>query len=209
MNRKYILVFLLSIFSVLYCYGQDKPDALKSYRQGDYERAVEVCLMELEALPKNVDSYVVLGWSLLKLDRYQDAVDYTEKALKISRYDPRLIQIIAEGLFELGRNLESLKYFQEYATIAPTSSLIDDIYYFMGEIFIRFGEFNHADIALSTAVYHSPNVAGWWNRLGYAREKAGGLDSAIKAYNKALTLNPNTGEAARGIERVKELQNSQ
>ena len=73
--------------------------------------------------------------------------------------------------------------------IAPTGDRIDMVYYYMGEIFIRLGEFNHADISISTALYHNPNIARWWSRLGYAREMASDYTYALDAYRKALRLN--------------------
>ena len=100
-------------------------------------------------------------------------LDYAEEALNISRYDSRIIEIAGEALFYLGRWKEALKYFEEYTAINPTGGRVEDVYYFMGELFIQLGKYNNADIALSTALYHSPNVASWWARLGYTREKAG------------------------------------
>ena len=108
----------------------------------------------------------------------------------------------SKALFYLGRQVEALRYFEEYAAISPTGGRIDSVYYFMGEIFIQQGRYNNADIALSTALYHSPNVADWWARLGYAREKGGDFQWSLEAYNKALALNPNLVDAVRGRSRV-------
>jgi tetratricopeptide (TPR) repeat protein len=116
--------------------------------------------------------------------------------------DYRIIEILGEAHFHLGNNLEALKEFEEYAVLAPTGDRIDIVYYYMGEIFIRLGEFNHADIAFTTAVYHSPNNARWWARLGYAREMAKDYEYALEAYDQALTLNSSHSEARRGKERV-------
>ena len=74
----------------------------------------------------------------------------------------------------------------------------------MGEIFIQQGKFSNADIALSTALYHSPNVADWWARLGYARERGQDFQWSLEAYNKALALNPNLVDAVRGRARVEQ-----
>jgi tetratricopeptide (TPR) repeat protein len=194
-----LLVLLLPLAAV---YGQDKKDALELYRNGDYRQAMQVCLEELEEMPNRMDAYAVLGWSLLKLERYQEALDYGQKALAVSRYDPRLIEINGEALFYLGRRREALALFEEYAAIAPTGGRIEVVYFFMGEIFIQEGQYHRADIALSTALYHSPNVASWWARLGYAREKAQDFQWALEAYNKALALNPNQADAGRGKARV-------
>ena len=72
----------------------------------------------------------------------------------------------------------------------------------MGEIFIRLGEFNRADIALSTSVYHNSRVPRRWVRLGFAREQLGDWRYALEAYERALQLDPALADAVRGRERV-------
>lgn len=184
--------------------AQDKPDALQSYRNGKYEEAVKICKQELLENPSNLESYVVISWSLVKLARYDEALDYAKKGLALNRYDVRIIEILGEISFFKGRNTEALRYFQQYITLAPDGSRIDVVYYFLGELYIRFGQYRHADIALSTAVRYVPGNALWWNRLAFARENAGELRNAITAYEKALALNPNLADALRGLERCKQ-----
>jgi tetratricopeptide (TPR) repeat protein len=202
MSRARSLLLLFLLLSAGLLPAQSKGDALELYRSGDFAGAVELCRQELTEAPNRLDAHAVLGWSLLKLKRYQEALEAGQKAFAISRYDPRIIEIAAEALYLLGRRSESMKYLEEYAAIAPTGGRIDLVYYFMGELFIQQGKYNDADIALSTALYHSPNIADWWARLGYAREKAGDFRFALEAYNKALALNPNLADALRGKSRV-------
>jgi tetratricopeptide (TPR) repeat protein len=199
--RGTVILLIMILLPVLLA-AQERPDALAMYRQGEYEKAISVCLNELEASPRNMNSFTVLGWSLIALKRYQDALDYGMQGLDISRYDHRVVEIVAEANFYLGNNLESLKYFEEYTVLAPTGDRIGIVYFFMGEIFIRIGEYSHADIAFSTAVYHRPNIARWWARLGYAREMAEDFIFAMEAYDQALKLNPSLSDALRGKERA-------
>jgi len=206
--KRPVLVMLIPIFLAAGSLsGQDRPDALELYKQGNYTRAAQVCMDELKEMPRNMNSYVVLGWSLLKLGRNQEALNHGKKALEISRYDNRIIQIVAEANFNLGNNQEALKYLEEYITVSPTGDLIKEIYFLMGEVFIRMAQWSRADIAISTAVHHAPNVASWWARLGYAREQAKDLRYSLDAYNKALQLSPGLEEAVRGRQRVQALLN--
>jgi tetratricopeptide (TPR) repeat protein len=203
MMKRFFIFFCMLVTVVSLIPAQERPDALLLYNQGKYEESVTVCLKELEEMPKNMDSYVVLGWGLLKLKRYNEVLDYTKKAFAISRYDARVIESAGEANYYLGKNAEALKYFEEYASLAPTGPRIGDAYYLMGEIFIRVGEYNRADISLTTAVYHSPNTSAWWARLGYAREMAGDYANASEAYDKALLLKPSLPDAVRGKERIR------
>ncbi len=204
MRNKPALFVVFLLVGALSISAQDKYDALELYRNGDYEGAIEVCRIELEEMPNRMDAHAVMGWSLLKLKRNQEALEASQVAFQISRYDPRIIETAGEALFYLGRRTEALRYFEEYAAISPTGGRIDLVYYFMGEIFIQQGKFSNADIALSTALYHSPNVADWWTRLGYARERGGDFQWSLEAYNKALALNPNLLDAVRGRSRVEQ-----
>lgn len=194
------LLLLSSIVSELF--AQERLDALAEYRAGEYEKAVEITLQELEALPRSRDSYSVLCWSLIALERYEEALVKGMEVYEFAPNDPRIVEVLGEANFYLGRNLEALDFFERYAVIADTGDRIDRVYYFMGEIFVRLGEYHHADIAFSTALYHSPNFSSWWSRLGYAREMANDFKFALSAYERALTLNPNLLEADRGRSRI-------
>ena len=203
-NRVLIIGLLLVLASSVAVSAQDRADALVEYKKGNYDAAIEICLNEIKNMPRNLDSYVVLGWSYIKTGDYQEALEAGQAGLEVSQYDVRMIEIVAESNYYLGKNLESLKYFEEYAVLAPTGDRIELAYFFMGEIFIRLGEYNHADIAFTTAVYHFPNSARWWSRLGYAREMAEDWKYSLDAYNKALQLNPSYTEAVRGRTRVRQ-----
>jgi tetratricopeptide (TPR) repeat protein len=183
-------------------YAQTAPDALELYRQGKYQESADACLAEIQRTPRNVESHVVLGWALLSLGRYEEAVSWSLKGRELSKYDPRLIEIQAEAKYWLGSNDESLKLFQEYISYTPNGSRIALTYYYMGEIYLRQGKFRHADIAFSSAIQLDGLNAQWWSRLGYAREMAKEYRYSLEAYNKALALNTTLQDAVRGRERV-------
>ncbi|MBQ0002953.1 MAG: tetratricopeptide repeat protein [Treponema sp.] len=201
--KKSLFLFLTLILSFS-VFAQSKKDALKLYNNKNYKEAIETCEEEIKADPNHVDSYVVLCWSLIGNREYARAEQRAYDGLKLSRYDIRLIEVLGEAKYYLGKNEEALKQFQEYISIANdrTGSRVGIAYYFMGEIYIRQTKFQHADIAFSAAVRKDSYSDGWWTRLGYAREMAGNYAESLKAYEKALELNPSKTDAARGKERV-------
>jgi len=203
------LVFCLFFITSFTAFAQNPPDALAEYRAGNFERAVAICREEISSNPNNLESHVVICWSLIRLNRFEEALRYARAGRALHRFDVRITQILGEISFYQGRNDEALQYFQEYTSVAPEGARIDWVYYFMGEIFIRQGKFRHADIALTTAVHWVPGNAAWWVRLAYTRESAGDLSSAIEAYERALTLNSQLADAQRGIERIRRTMSAQ
>ena len=200
---KYPLFALLFILAFNIS-AQTVPDALAEYRNGNYERSVQICRDEISVNPNNMESHVVICWSLIRLNRYEEAMRYARTGRAINRFDSRITQILGEIYYYQGMNNEALQYFQEYAASTPEGSRIDQVYYLMGEIYIRQGRFRHADIALTTAVHWMPNNAAWWVRLGFTRENASDPSGAIAAYERALSLNSQLADARRGIDRIRQ-----
>ena len=196
-----VCIFLFSLGSL---FAQNRPDALQEYRNGNYERSIAICRDEIAVNPNNIESHVVICWSLIRLGRYTEAMTYARAGRNISRYDVRVAEILGEICYYQGQNSEALQYFQEYINLAPDGARIETVYYFLGEIYIRLGRFRHADIALTTAVHWIPGNAVWWTRLAYARENAGDLREAVSAYETALSLNSQLPDARRGLERVRQ-----
>ena len=200
-----VILLLLLTFSL---FAQNaKPDAAKEYRAKNYESAVDICLEEIKAGKYTVDTYNILLWSLNRQKRYRETINYGNQASKKYR-DMRIIESMGVAYYYVGNYERALSSFKTYAGELPEGTFIDDVYYFMGEIYIKQNEFNNADIALSTAVHHYPKSAMWWARLGYAREQAESYEGALQAYDQALKINKNNAEAKSGHDRVSAKLNS-
>jgi len=207
-SRQFILVFIFILISQS-LFSQSGENALDLWHAGRYESAVDVCKYELENLPKSsfaerMDSYTVLCWSLLSLKRYDDVVKYGTEAYNKSSRDWRIIASLGEAQYNLGNNKEALFLFEKYIELKNSGEKAGYVYYLMGHLFLRMGEYNRADMALSMAVSLKPLDAKWWARLGYAREQAKDFQRAKDAYNKALSINSSLVDAERGKKRVHE-----
>lgn len=201
MKTKISFLIFFIFFSLVY--AQVKQDALVLYHNGKYKESIQVCEEELKENPNRVESYVVMCWSLVKNKQYAEAEQRANEGLAISPYDLRLIESLGEAKYYLGKNQSAMEQFQKYVSNASESaSRLGTAYYYMGEIFIKQARYQHADIALSSAVKKEPLLDSWWIRLGYAREMAGNYKEAAVAYDEALKLNSSSYEATRGRERV-------
>ena len=180
-----------------------KKDALLLHNNGREREAIQVCEEELKENPRNIESYVVMCWALIGNKQYAEAEQRATEGLAISPYDLRLTESLGEAKYYLGKNNGAMEQFQKYvASASESSARLGSSYYFMGEIFIRQARYQHADIALSSAVKKQPLLDYWWVRLGYAREMAGNYLEALNAYEEALVLNSSSIDASRGRERV-------
>lgn len=188
-------------FSMIF--AAEKADALALYKRGEYADAIKICEQEIKDNPNNTDSYCVLCWSLVRNKQYAEGEARAVEARAKWPSDIRLMEILAEAKYYQGKNNGALEMFQTYIANAPsTAARIGNAYYYMGEIYIRLGRYQHADISMSAAVKAEPQVALWWTRCGYAREMAGSYNGALEAYNKALETDASQADAARGKERV-------
>ncbi len=200
--KKFIaLVGLLIVSSSIF--AQTKKDALVLYHNGRYRESVQVCEEELLENPNRIEAYVVMCWSLIENKQYAEAEQRATEGLKKSAYDIRLIEVLGEARYYLGKNNAALEQFQKYVATAPESAgRYGKAYYFIGEIYIRQAKYQHADIALSAAVKAEPMLDNWWVRLGYAREMAGNYIESVNAYDEALRLNSSSVDASQGKTRV-------
>ena len=206
MKKSALSIFVLLLIQTASVFAQtQQKDALVLYHNGKYKESVQVCEEELKENPNRIDSYVVMCWSLVKNKQYAEAEQRATEGLQVSAYDLRLIEILGEARYYLGKNNGAMEQFQKYVANAnDSSSRLGTAYYFMGEIYIRQARYQHADIALSSAVKKEPLYENWWIRLGYAREMAGNYLEALEAYDEALRLNSSSVDASRGRDRVKE-----
>jgi len=198
-------VLLLSLVLAAGPAAAQAVDAQTAYQEGRYDDAIALSLSAVEKDPQSVEGYLVLCWSYLKKQNWESARSYAAKALNGHRYDHRLIEILGRATFNLGRNEESLRYFQDYVSLLPEGTQAGPIYFLMGELYLRLGRYGHADISFTTAVNFMPADAYAWFRLGYARERASDYRNALEAYARSLQLNPGRKDAALGRERVQRL----
>uniref|UniRef100_A0A7C3I782 Tetratricopeptide repeat protein n=1 Tax=Gracilinema caldarium TaxID=215591 RepID=A0A7C3I782_9SPIR len=219
MNKGLFVSFIvLVLFSISVAgFAQEKPDALKSYRIGRdlevqgrmndanarYEEAIQICKQEIAQNATNMDSYTVLTWALLRQKKYNDVIEWAQKGLKVNPGDYRVIETMGEAYFYLNQYDLSLKNMQKYIDSAPNAERISVAYFFMGEVYRIKQKYNHADIAYTTAVRLEPNMPVWWYRLGLVREALGDYAGSLKAYERAVQLNPSYKEAVDGADRVK------
>jgi tetratricopeptide (TPR) repeat protein len=221
LHRKILAVFVIALTLGLSpgLFAQaDKPDALAQYRAGrtaesngqiveagnNYDRAVRICIDEINANRATTDTYTVLCWTLQRQKKYKDVITWGQKALKIKENEWRIIETMGEAYFYLNEYKNSLTYLQRYVSAQPQGTYAPNAYFFIGEIYRIERKFRYADIAYTTAVQLQSQIALWWYRLGLARENAGDLEPALQAYERSQKLDPSYARTNEALTRTRQ-----
>lgn len=187
--------------SIAVPFGMTGSDLLRMSQEGKHNEVALIAPEVLRKNPQDLDATIAYAWSMNALKEYAKARDIAQDGYAKFK-DPRLAQALGEALFYLGDNELALANLQEYLAKFPEGNKAAGTFYLCGELFVRMGKFNHADIALSTALQYSPSNARWWERLGWIREKTSRYLAALKAYEQAISLNPNLQDAQSGRLRI-------
>lgn len=188
-----------------------RQDPLKLYNNKNYREAVNVCLEDLKKTPNNRELYVIAGSGYLALGYYQEAYDISKKGIEQSGADERLISNATEALFKIaeelnnsGKTTEALAKLKLFFAFTTSQGRLIQAYALMGDIYFKRGSYVYADLAYSCALYYNPQVYEWWLQAGLAREKNADYRGALAAYLEALKLKPESEEAKRGRDRVRQ-----
>jgi len=101
----------------------------------------------------------------------------------------RLRRLVQQGVQARNRGHfdEAISLLREALQLDPDNS---DLHCELGITFLLEKEWKSARVEMLEALYHDPSSANAHNGLGYALEKLGDLDGALKEYRLATRLDP-------------------
>lgn len=199
------IVCCVLLIHATFIVGQDAnpdQDALQLYRSGQYESAIAITEREIAENPQNMDAYTVMGWSLLALRRFDQVIEAMQRAQERNQFDSRVAYILVEAHYSLGNFEETLREGLRYLRLTPNGSYIDQIHYFMGRSYRELGYIRNAEISFSAATFYANTNAAWWEQLGLLREQLEDQEGAIRAFEQALSVNPNRTIAQEALVRL-------
>jgi tetratricopeptide (TPR) repeat protein len=168
-----------------------------------YNEAVRICQEEVSRNSANRDTYTAITWALQRQRKYQEVIGWGERGLRIFANEYRILETMGEAYFYLDDYDRSLDCMQRYANAVPQGERTSVAYFFIAEIFRIRRQYQHADIAYTTALRLDPGVVLWWYRLGIVREALEDPTGAADAYRRALRLNPGHRESSAGLDRLR------
>ncbi len=159
--------------------------AIEALKRGKKETAHQI-LDELIKTGVNAPEIMALmGVVKMELQRFQEAVDFFDKALAIKPGDISALYNRARALQILGRLKEAEEAYRELTRKEPS---FPHAWNNLGLIFKETGRLAEAQKALERAVTLAPDQPYFLNNLGVVSESLGRDEEALKLFSRAVSI---------------------
>ena len=166
--------------------------AIKYHREGNLQKAEEICRAMLKIQPDNCDVLHFLGIIYYQCGDYSSAIKYIEESLKQNPCN-------AEAYYNLGNVLKDIKQFDKalicYQKALENDPGISSAHLNSGVVLREKGLLEEAVWHYRKTVQLDPDCSAAFYNLGIAFQDQGLIDEAITNYQKAVDLNPLYEEA--------------
>ncbi len=165
--------------------------ALKAGKYADAARELEAVVAQQ---PEWAVGHRVLGQTLLKLDRNEEAVTHLRKAYDLNPGDVDSQLALGQGYIEMRRYGDATQLLGTVNAASLPKDRQGFYYQMLAVAHDKTGQSEKALAALGSAVQLSPNNADLQYQYGTAAFNAGQTAAAIRALEKAASLAPNDSE---------------
>ena len=143
----------------------------------------------------NVSSLTGKGDALYYQEKYDQAIQYYDKALAIDPNDTYALSSKGYALDGLGKYEEAIEYYDKGLAIDPNdANALNGKGYALGNL----GNYTEAVEYLDKALAIDPNDANALNNKGLSLDGLGNYTESIQYYDKALAIDPNDANALNG-----------
>jgi len=183
--------------------------------------------------PKNATVYAHTGFAYGEMKQYKEASWNYAKAIELGSKDPQVRYNLATVYGKMGREKDAIREYEKFAAVSPNTEVLTILgeYYVktknydgaikaykkltvmeggkaagysgLGLVYDLKGQTDQAIENYRTALKHNKKDEKIYLQLARAYEKKGRNGEAMEAYTSAYNINPDSGEAADGITRLK------
>lgn len=186
-----------------------------------------------KSAPKNAAVYAHTGFAYGELKQYKEASWNYAKAIELGSKDPQVRYNLATVYRKMGREKDAIREYEKFAAVNPNTEVLTILgdYYVktrnydgaiktykklagmeggkaagysgLGRVSDLKGQTDQAIENYKTALRHGKKDEQIYLQLAKAYEKKGKSREALEAYTSAYNINPDSGDAADGITRMK------
>lgn len=158
------------------------------------DEALAVLRQALERNPASVRIISSCGITLIEAGRFDEAVDVLRRGLTIVDFDPEVWNYLGVAHWNRGRFLEAQRCYEKALSLDQNYPIVHNN---LGSLYLSKylasrdpGALRTAEAEFREAIRLDPGYASACNGLGTALKMLGDSAGAIKAWEKALELNP-------------------
>jgi tetratricopeptide (TPR) repeat protein len=167
--------------------------ALRHYQAGELQQAERVCQEILQADPYHAEATHLLGMLAHRVNRYDRAVEYIEKAIDFHQVSKAPFHSNLGLAYQaLGRLDDAVASYRQAIALKPN---FPEAHYNLGNVLQEQGKIDDAIASYRQAIALRPEAAEAHNNLGHALQEQGKLDEATACYRQAIALKPDHVEA--------------
>ena len=166
------------------------------YSDGDFAQAERVCRQLISARPDSSDAHNVLGVTLARLGRMDEAVAALRRAIEINGQPASYHANLGEILRQAGRLDDASREIEQAIRLQPDNAQAHNN---LGIVHYERQEFEAAVASYRRALELKPGMAEALNNLGNALRGTGDREGAFHAYRQALAQRDSYPEAHNNL----------
>lgn len=160
-------------------------DAKRLGAAGDLVGAEDLCRTLLEAVPKQVEAIVLLGWVHMETGRFASAEALMRRALALDPDRVATLLALATLLLRQNKRREAVRFLGTAERLEPGNP---DVLWLHGQQLNELEQYDQAVPRLERLVALVPRHAAGWMALGLAQQNCAEFGAATDAFLQALAL---------------------
>ncbi len=177
--------------------------AIEHHRGGRWQEAEQLYRRILEADPRHVDAWHLLGVLACQAGKHQDGVASIRRALELKPDFAEAHNNLGNALRELGRLDEAINCYRRALQFKPDYADAHNnqvvAWHRLAELAWQAGKHEEAVECLQRVLRLRPDFAAAHCNLGLLLRSQGKVDEAIACYRRALQLTPDNAEAHNNL----------
>jgi len=166
--------------------------ASEFFKGDDFVGAERQCRKSLELNPKNAKAHAILGISLARQGRLDEANIHLLEAISLDPNDYEAHYSLGQTLTRQKKFDDAIRHFSIVLRLRPDYT---QAYGYIGSLFLAKGLLDQAETHLSEALGLDPNYADARYNMGQLMLRLRQFDNAISHLSQAVTLKPDDAQA--------------
>lgn len=164
-------------------------DLIRTHR---FESAKQYLVRSLKHNPQDKETLYFLAEAYFNLKDYENSASYFEKLWELDPYNSSVERNLIYIYSFLGQEGKLISFYEKMIDFFGYD---DEIIYQLYSLYVKSKEIKKAQSLIDNLIQSNPNQPKNWVLLGNLNEAFEDTSQAVEAYEKALTIDPDNGEA--------------